>query len=300
MSQYPITVDGVRLDTIGHVSTRTGFRSAPGKRAVSVQGAHTDGVYPSRRRMPLEPGALTVTMTVVGSDWADLVERLDVLQRLFGRQRGLLTVTMDTGDVVRTCQARVVASWTPDHRTPTVARLTVPLEIPAGAWTTQGRYVATAAYASTCEVDCWDPSAPISDAQILLRDPGTAINWRVFDAADALPHSERAWLHLEVAAPLDTDESLWIDLGRWRAAIVPRPAAVWDADSALWDSPTIITDLTEDVIRLGPMLGEALLLLEPGGPWPPRRPGVLVDAIDADDIPLNTPSWGLAVRPRWL
>jgi hypothetical protein len=302
--QYPITVDGVPLDSLAYkITTRNGWQSTPGLRAASVEAAHTDGVLVPDRAAPLEPGQVAFSMFVRGNDWPEYVANLDTLKRLFSTPRGTIPVTMDTGEVVRVCQARTVASWQPEHVNPLHSRFTVVMEIPSGVWTTADyelrRYQAVSV-TTPLAVDCWDPTAKLTDVQILIRDPGAAVEWTLSDAGVDTIERQRIWLQISAPAPLAADRSLLIDLGQWSATTIARPAAV-DVDAAWFDTPKVtVTDLTGSIVRNGPMFGRSLLPLEPGGVLPPRVPAVSLDPVDGDDLPTSSPDVHVAMRPAWL
>lgn len=304
--EHPITVNGASLDEWAYkITTRNGWQSTPGVRAVSVEAAHHDGVLVPDRRAPLEPGQFAVSMFVRGETWPEYLSNLDTLRAIFSTQRGTVEVTMDAGDgVVRICRARTIASWTPEHVNPLLARFTVVMEIPSGVWTSPGYYITSAESVDVTDaiaVDCWDPTATVTDAVLLVRDPGMAVRWTLSDASVDTLEAQRIWVGLTLGSPVPSDRSLLFDLCRWRVIEIARPAA-GDVDEAWFDTARIATtDYTNTIVRNGPMFGAALLPLEPGtGPLPPRRPAIRLDSIDADDIPTFAPSVTLAVRPAWL
>lgn len=304
--QHPVTVNGASLDQWAYqITTRNGWQSTPGVRAVSVEAAHVDGVLVPDRRAPLEPGQFAVSMFVRGSSWPEYLANLDTLRAIFGTQRGTVEVTMDTGDgTMRVCQARTVASWTPEHINPLIARFTVVMEIPSGVWTSPGYYLAAGTAIDITEpvtVECWDPTATITDAQLLLRDPGAAVRWTLSDASVDTMEAQRIWLRLALPAPVAADRSLLFDLGGWSVIEVSRPDAVDVDEDWFTGSHVALADHTSIVTRNGPMFGGSLLPLESGtGPLPPRQPGIRLDSIDADDIPTYAAAVVLAVRPAWL
>lgn len=304
--QYPITVNGVALDDWAHnVTTRNGWQSSPGLRAASVEAAHTDGVLVPDRAAPIEPGQITLSMFVRGRDWAEYVANLDTLKRLFSTPRGTVEVTMDTGDVVRVCQARTVASWQPEHVNPLHARFTVVMEIPSGVWTTADysiKRATIAAVTTPIPVMCDDPTAKIGDAKVLIHKPATGIEWTLSDGNVDPVEQQRIWVSFSYAEPLASDRSILVDLGQWKVSVIARPD-IGDVDAAWFAAEhTALVDLTSSVVRSGPMFGRSLLPLEPGaGPLPPREPSVRIDGVDDDGLPLYTiEDVVVAVKPAWL
>ena len=303
--QYPITVDGVKLDNLAYkVTTRNGWQSTPGLRAASVEAAHVDGVLVPDRVAPLEPGQIALSMFVKGRDWPEYVYNLDTLKRLFSTPRGTVEVTMDTGDGVRVCQARTVASWQPEHVNPLHARFTVVMEIPSGVWTT-ARYVVKRGLDVSSErpigVVCGDPTARITDTQVLIHKPGTGIDWLLSDGNVDPVEQQRIWLRFNFAEPLPANRSILVNLGQWSVSVIAQPdLADVDPDWFAGTRP-VLEDLTPSLVRNGPMFGRSLLPLEPGGPLPPREPAVRVDAVDDDGLPLiSILDVFAAVKPAWL
>lgn len=304
--QHPVTVAGASLDQWAYqITTRNGWQSTPGVRAVSVEAAHVDGVLVPDRRAPLEPGQFAVSMFVRGSSWPEYLANLDTLRAIFGTQRGPVEVTMDTGDgTMRVCQARTVASWTPEHINPLIARFTVVMEIPSGVWTSPGYYLRAGVNVNVTTplaVDCWDPTATVTDAQLLIRDPGGAVDFWLSDASVSPLEAQRIWVRLTLPTVVAADKSLLFNLGAWQVLLIDRPDLA-DVDEAWFDVTRYsLTDYTSLLQRNGPMFGTSLLPLEPGaGPLPPRQPALRLDVNDADVLPTSVPSAVLAVRPAWL
>ena len=297
-----LIVDGVPLSSLAFdVSTRSGWRSFPGIRATSITASNTDGVLVPSRRAPLEPGQLTVSMWVRGVDYADFTARVDTLMATFTTPRDTITVEMETdvGDW-RVARARTVASWAVDHISPLHANIKVVLELVDGAWTAPEYSSATRTDFNVTEpltVLCGDPTTTITDALLLIRDPGRAVSITIYDAAVSTVDAERIFARLDLEAPLASDRSLFFDLGQWKVGEVARPSSV----TVEWFDfpPPLIVE--HDVFRAGPMFGRTLLPLEPGSrPQPPRTPGVRIDIVDDDGIPVATREATLAVKPRWL
>lgn len=297
-----ITVQGVALSSLAYgISTRTGWRSSPGVRAAEITAANADGVIVPDRRAPLEPGQFGLSMWVRGRTFAEFTSNLDTLMVVFSTQSGTVPVTMDVDQgVTRVCQARTVASWSVDHVAPLHAQFNVVMEIPAGAWTSEDYYTRAASFAGEVRVLCDDPTALVTDSQLLMRDTGSAVDLIVYDVSVDLTESQRVFARLVLDEPLVEGRSLLWDLGGWRVVEIAQPDAE-DVTPAWFDaSPAVLVDHTADVYRQGPMWGRALLPLQPGGIVPPRDPGVGVIATDADTIPTTVPGVTLAVRPRWL
>lgn len=303
--RYPVTVNGVALDNWAYqVTSRNGWQSTPGLRAVSIEAANTDGVLVPDRAAPIEAGQVTFSMFVRGADFEEYTANLDTLKRIFATQRGTVEVTMDTGGVVRVCQARTVASWQPEHVNPLMARFTVVMEIPAGVWTTADYAIRRETVASVTEpiaVMCDDPTGKITDAKVLIHDPGNGIDWTLSDGNVDTIERQRLWVGFSYDEPLASDRSILADLGQWQVSVIARPD-IADVDAAWFaEDHGVITDLTGSIVRSGPMFGRSLLPLEPGGPLPPRMPSLRIDGVDDDGLPLYTISnVVVAVRPAWL
>ena len=302
----PVTVDGVELDDVCYaVTTRTGWRTSPAVRASQIQTATGDGVLVPERRAPLQPGQVSLTMWVRGSDYSELTAVLDMLFALFNTQRGPVPVTIDVGGgQVRTAMARTIATITPDHSAPLHAKLTAVMEIPSGRWEAADYYVSAWEYADADEaltVICGDPTAEIVDHQLLLRVPGTGIVFTVWDGNVDTAATRRIWAELRLTAPIASGRSLLFDFGRWTCHEIARPTLA-GADADWFTSPpAVLVDHTAHILRQGPMYGGCLLPLLPGAAGrPPRAPALGVDAIDDDDLPTAITSAVWAVRPAWL
>ena len=303
--QFPVTVDGVDLSTVAwDVVTRTGWRSMPGVRAATIEAGTADGVLVPDRRAPLQAGQIAFSMWVQGDTFATFTRNLDTLMGLFATQRGCVPITMDCGDAgMRVTQARTLATITPEHVNPGHAKFTAVMEIPSGKWQAPARTVAhftNVDVTSPTQVACGDPTAEITDTIVLIRDPGTAVRWWLWDANTPSTVAARLRLALDLPAPIASNRSLVFDLGAWRVYEIARPAS---APAPAWfDSiPTPTVDHTAQVQRFGPMFGDCLLPLLPGAtPLPPRTPGIKLDPVDGGGLPTTCPHVSVALRGAWL
>lgn len=200
VSDHPITVDGVRLDTLGY-----GIESATltigGLRSGDQVLAGMDGVVASLED-PRDPTLYSLSLFVRGSDedglvpadrsqWGLLRQNVDMLLALFGRTDALLDVrevvlgdpvTTDVEDALegpqRQAWAKVSDTLAPEFQPGAVARFTVVLTLPAVFWQdvdaqtwTQAAVVSGTSYA----VGTLDgSSAPISDAVVCVTGPATS------------------------------------------------------------------------------------------------------------------------------
>jgi len=300
--EYPVTVDGVELSSVAWgVSTRTGWRMSPAVRASQVVTANGDGVLPSSRRAPLEAGQISLQMWVQGSDFADFTRKLDTLFAVFSTQRGLVPITLDVGNgIVRRAMGRTLASISPEHISPTHAKLTAVMEIPSGRWEAEDYTVAKAlnvTSTTTLSPLCGDPTAEITDHVLLIRSGGTAVQYTVHDAG-----TSTISVQVRIPAPFSGGRSLLFDFANWRVyEISPRPD--WADLTPEWfaDLPAVLTDRTAQVLRSGPMYGRSLLPVLPGeSSVPPRRPALGVSAIDSSGLAVTLPSVAWAVRAAWI
>lgn len=191
-SDRPITVDGVRLDTLAYNITSIN-RSVAGRRAADQEVPGVDGNLPSLNDN-LEPGNLGLEMFVRGTD-EDGVKpgdsrtafwnNLESLVHLFGKRHALLEIQeQPSPGVYRRAWAKVLDTIEPDMgASDDVAVFTVGMLLPYGVWEdlatadwTGTNYVTT----PTQEVTTLQGSSErITDAILLVKGPAT--NPRVTD-----------------------------------------------------------------------------------------------------------------------
>lgn len=147
-SKWPVTVDGVRLDTLAwNISTRQGRDLEPALAGENIDTGMRDGVIwtPHKRR---GPGRLVLDMWVGGTDedgavpvGEDDYERytlnLDALKRMFGVTHRLLDVRLQqdaAGNMIRQALCEKSAIITPEMQAayPYTAKFVVELTIPNG------------------------------------------------------------------------------------------------------------------------------------------------------------------------
>lgn len=144
-SDAPITVDGVRLDTLAWNITKVS-RSVASRRSADVEVPGADGTIPSLND-PLAAVTMGLELWLRGTDADGAVpgglsrrsvfwQNLDELVHLFGKRHGLieLTETVAPGQVRRT-YAKVTDTIQPDVNEPgSAGTFSVALTIPAGVW----------------------------------------------------------------------------------------------------------------------------------------------------------------------
>lgn len=200
VSDHPITVDGVRLDTLGY-GIEGAALTIGGLRSGDQVLAGMDGVVASLEDAR-EPSIYALSMFVNGCDedglvpadrnrWGMLRQNLDMLLALFARTDALLDVrevvvgdpvTQDVQNALdapqRQAYAKVSDTLAPDLQPGAVARFTVALNFPSVFWQDVDAQVwAQAALVSgtTYAVPTLDgSSAPISDAVVCLTGPATS------------------------------------------------------------------------------------------------------------------------------
>lgn len=143
-SDRPVSVDGVRLDTLAWNITKI-TRGTAARRSADVTVPGRDGALPSLNDN-LEPVLFGLEMFVMGTN-ADggvppagrrdtLRTNLDELVHLFGKRHALLEVCeVGPGGIARRALAKVVDRIEPDLNAPgSSGQFTVSLSIPAGVW----------------------------------------------------------------------------------------------------------------------------------------------------------------------
>lgn len=142
-SSYPITVDGVRLDTLAW-GVELKKITVPGVRESSEVVPGVDGVIPALAE-DYEPGVYALDMMVRGSNVDGLIpadsvgefrKNLDHLLGLFSTRHRLLDVreVVDAAGTVRQASMKRLDSITPEVEVGAIARFTVTLSIPGVFW----------------------------------------------------------------------------------------------------------------------------------------------------------------------
>jgi hypothetical protein len=190
-SSYPITVDGVRLDTLGY-NVLSEKLSVPGRRSgyAVIPGQH--GVLPAYDE-DYEAAVIGLSMIVKGADVngsvptdavGQLRDNLDALVHLFSKTYALL----DVQETVKTGVQRQALCQRQDQIEPEIvpglsASFSVSLLIPSGMWQdtatadwTQNSAVSGTTYEVT---SLQGGTAPIQDAIFLVTGPAT--NPRITD-----------------------------------------------------------------------------------------------------------------------
>ena len=187
-SAFPITVDGVSLDTVAwNIDAKV--RQWAGARAADVVLPGVDGVAPSLND-DLDSSVMTLSMWVIGTNTSGLVplgngiaqarDNLDQLVHLFGKRHALLDVreTVDAGSTIRQAWCKVTEAVAPELKANSLGRFSVSLLIPAGVW----QDVNTADWASTPTLVSGNfyeittlqgATGPIDDAIITVTGPVT-------------------------------------------------------------------------------------------------------------------------------
>lgn len=226
-NSLPITVDGVRLDTLAkNVETLAGRFIVPGLRTPNVAIPGEDGEL----HVPLkvrEPGVIGLSMWVRGCDDDGLVptndateffKNMDALVNLFTKDTGLLTLDQLHPDgSTRRATAQVMSAFDfsvlggPNERH---ARFAVELRIPKAFWEDTAATVnATAAGASLPKnlilATLAGATAPMKDLVLTVTGPIT--NPRITENATGI------WV--QYSGVLANGTSLVIDCGAWTAVI---------------------------------------------------------------------------------
>lgn len=219
-SNRPITVDGVRLDTLAYnVLARN--PSVAGRRAADLEVPGLDGTLPSLND-PLDAAAYGLSMFVRGTDVDGAVPaagaqdtfraNLDELVHLFGTRHRLIDLrqTVDAQGTERRAWAKVTDAITPDLNEPgSAAQFAVALVLPHGVWEdpntadwTSGQVASGVAQEVT---SLRGATERIQDAVILVQGPVT--NPRLTDPVTG------AYVQLNQAI---TDTGFWrVNVGTW-------------------------------------------------------------------------------------
>lgn len=222
-SARPITVDGVRLDTLAWNVEKVD-RATAQRRSGDYDIPNMDGALPSLND-PLEPSTFGLSMWLRGTD-ADgavpaagslttLRANLDELLHLFGQRHKLLELreTVDAVGTERRAWAKVTDSIAPELNTPgSAGSFAVAFSLPYG---------------------CWEDVATQDFASATNPTPGTALE--VSTLAGATDRITDAIFVVDgpAVAPRLTDPAtgMWVELGRTLAA-----GESWRFNSATWSS----------------------------------------------------------------
>lgn len=218
-SDRPVSVDGVRLDTLAWNIEKIN-RATAGRRSGDYDIHNLDGVVASLND-PLEATTYGLEMWLRGTD-ADgavpaagsldtLRANLDELLHLFGKRHALLDLREKVSDTEeRRAWAKVTDSIQPDLNTPgSAGTFTVSLSIPAGVWE---------------DVDATDQTiaAPVTAAELTgLTGATERINDTVFLVTGP------------ATTPRITDPAtgMWVELG-----VALQANQFWRFNSATWAS----------------------------------------------------------------
>jgi hypothetical protein len=270
-SEHPISVDGVRLDTLAWGVTRVN-RAVAARRERNVEVPGRDGVIPSLGD-DLEPVSFGLEMLVLGTDEDGAVPpegrrrtfrtNLDELVHLFGKRHSLLDLreTVAPG-VERRAWAKVQDAITPDvNATGSSGEVVVGLVLPYGVW-------------EDPEPQTWTQVAPVASASVLT----------LLGATESIPDAVYA-VKGPATNPRITDPATgtWVQLNDTLTT-----SQVWRLNAATW-STRVGTTLTVDsgdvegtdktalTLTGGPQRGTALVLT-PVRDAGARRVGVTLSA----------------------
>ena len=196
-SAYPVTIDGVRLDTWAYnIETKEGRDLGAGYAGENIDTGMRDGVIwvPNKKS---NAGRIVLQMWVNGADVDGFVpadnykqyrDNLDFLRRIFGVTHRLLDVraSVDMYGTVRQALCEVTAVIDPSliSNFPYTAKLTVELKIIAGFWqdVADTNYDSNIGIAANTDVTLtsWNAAtAPMRDLWVVVDGPAT--NPKVID-----------------------------------------------------------------------------------------------------------------------
>lgn len=217
-SDRPITVDGVRLDTLAwNIEKIT--RQVAGRREANAVVPGRDGVIPSLND-DLEPATFGLDMFVMGTDANGAVpgagrrdtlrNNLDELIHLFGKRHALLEVTDTVAvGVVRRTFAKVTDTISPDvNLSGSSGRFTVAMELPYAVWedSALGDWVGALNSSAAQEVTTLQGATErILDAILLVQGPAT--NPRITDTVTGA--------YVQLNATLTAADFWRVNVGTW-------------------------------------------------------------------------------------
>jgi hypothetical protein len=193
-SKYPITVDGLRLDTLAYnISTRAGRDIGIGASGSNIATGLRDGeIWVPDKKAP--PGKCYLKMWVAGvdvdgenapdgDDYYQYTLNLDKLKRIFGVHSRLLDVRqqMDSaGAHIRQALSEVTAMIEPETlaAAPYTSAFSLELSIPGAFWTdvADSNYDSAAALTSPQDLNLPGfalATAPMRDLYVVLDGPAT-------------------------------------------------------------------------------------------------------------------------------
>jgi hypothetical protein len=216
-SDRPITVDGVRLDTLAWNIEKIN-RAGASRREADVAVPGRDGALPSLND-DLDSARLGLEMFVMGTDEDGAVpvagrrdtlrENLDELVHLFGKRHALLEVQeVVAAGVTRRAWAKVTDSIAPDLNTPgSSGQFAVSMVLPYGVWedvgTTDWTQVAPGAAVEVTSLQ--GATERVLDAILLVKGPIT--NPRITDPATGA--------YVELQAALTAADYWRVNVGTW-------------------------------------------------------------------------------------
>lgn len=259
-SDRPITVDGVRLDTLAWNITRIS-RAVAARRSADVDVPGVDGVLPSLNDT-LEPALFGLDMFVRGTNEDGTVpanpgarttfrNNLDELVHLFGKRHTLLDVreTVAVG-VERRAWAKVQDAITPEvNESGSVGTFTIGMVLPYGVWEdvdTQDWFGPTGATQTAQAIPTLTgASERIMDALFLVYGPVT--NPRLTDPATG------AYVQFSGVVP---------DGSQWRVNVATWTSRTMNVGSG-WATDTTGTDVQAATTHGGTVGQAAFLPLVP-------------------------------------
>lgn len=186
-SDFPVSIDGVRLDTLAFGIEAIKYQ-AGGTRGADAVVAGSHGVIPNLDE-DYEPGGFTLSMMVRGADEDGVIqvdsvgalrENLDMLLHLFSKRHALTDVreVVDAGGTERQAMAKVVDALAPEIEPGQVARFTASFTIPSAFWqdpaTADETLVLGVSGAAAAVPALEGASAPITDGRFLVTGPVSA------------------------------------------------------------------------------------------------------------------------------
>lgn len=218
-SDRPLSVDGVRLDTLAWNITKVN-RASAGRRDASVQVPGRDGVLPSLNDA-LEPIQFGLEMFVLGTD-ADgavpaagrrdtLRNNLDELVHLFGKRYALLEVTeVAKAGQTRRALAKVTDSIQPDlNSIGSSGQFSVALTIPSGTWedAATSDWTSAAITSGTAQEVTTLQGATEATQEAIVLVTGPVTNPRLTDPATGA--------YVELQAALSAGQFWRVNVGTW-------------------------------------------------------------------------------------
>lgn len=192
-SDYPLTIDGVRLDTLAfNISTYGGRRSLSAKRLGSVEIPRVHGLIPSLVANTYEQAEVILSMWVRGATTDGyipldktsraLVDRnLDMIFRLFGNPDKLIELKQKISDGYRVAKGRVSDQIAPDissGASTIKAEFKVAIELPYVFWEDENFSTWDSGTSDISPITAVVPTltggtAPIEDGRFLVHGPIT-------------------------------------------------------------------------------------------------------------------------------